>query len=86
MKCGCYTQQHYIRFVGMEKIEEIVPVCAGTMEQDRCDCGGDRCKCNFYPATREKARKERLIRDIKIAYENLGSLINELIEKEENKK
>ena len=23
--------------------------CLGTKEQDRCNCGGDESKCNFYP-------------------------------------
>lgn len=86
MKCPYYEQQTFIRFTDKVPKETVYSVCAGTLEKDRCACGGDRCKCDFYPTIREKAYKERLINDIKIAYENLGSLINELIEKEENKK
>ena len=31
--------------------------CMGTRERDRCDCGGDQSKCDFYPEIREKHRK-----------------------------
>ena len=27
-------------------------VCWGTKEQDRCSCGGDKSKCDFYPLKR----------------------------------
>lgn len=33
--------------------------CWGTRERDRCNCGGDESKCNFYPEKREKAKEEK---------------------------
>lgn len=35
-----------------------VGVCRGTKEEDKCDCGGDRTKCDFYPEVRESVNKE----------------------------
>ena len=31
--------------------------CLGTKEVDRCNCGGDESKCDFYPEKRKKAEK-----------------------------
>ena len=31
--------------------------CLGTKEIDRCDCGGDESKCDFYPEKRKAAEK-----------------------------
>ena len=54
-KCNCYeTRQEpiiatsYLRTYG---------VCLGTKEIDRCSCGGDESKCNFYPEKRKAAEK-----------------------------
>lgn len=86
MKCPYYEELHHIRFVDMEEKDTFVPVCNGRLERDQCNCGGDRCKCDFYPEIREKACKERSLKELKIVYETLGVLIKELIEREENKK
>ena len=31
--------------------------CLGTKEVDRCNCGGDEFKCDFYPEKRKAAQK-----------------------------
>ena len=31
--------------------------CLGTKEIDRCNCGGDESKCDFYPKKRKAAQK-----------------------------
>ena len=31
--------------------------CLGTKEIDRCNCGGDESKCDFYPEKRKAAQK-----------------------------
>ena len=32
--------------------------CLGTKEVDRCNCGGDESKCDFYPEKRKEAEKK----------------------------
>ena len=32
--------------------------CLGTKEVDRCNCGGDESKCDFYPEKRKTAEKK----------------------------
>ena len=32
--------------------------CLGTKECDRCNCGGDESKCDFYPEKRKVAEKK----------------------------
>ena len=32
--------------------------CLGTKEVDRCNCGGDKSKCDFYPEKRKAAEKK----------------------------
>ena len=32
--------------------------CLGTKEVDRCNCGGDESKCDFYPKKRKVAEKK----------------------------
>ena len=32
--------------------------CLGTKEVDRCNCGGDESKCDFYPEKRKVAEKK----------------------------
>ena len=32
--------------------------CLGTKEVDRCNCGGDESKCDFYPEKRKAAEKK----------------------------
>lgn len=40
------------------KIESEVGVCWGTKEQDTCNCGGDKSKCDFYENVRNKANED----------------------------
>ena len=70
-KCKCYDE--YVRersatafekglYFGttgkmIDKITETVSRCNGTKECEPCKCGGDECKCDFYPDVREEARK-----------------------------
>lgn len=60
-KCTCYRIQKERRYtyhpITGQPIEHDVEVgvCWGTRERDRCSCGGDRTKCDFYPEVREKA-------------------------------
>ena len=32
--------------------------CLGTKEVDRCNCGGDESKCDFYPEKRKASEKK----------------------------
>ena len=56
-KCDCYEERE-------ECIYNIPPkfrtygVCLGTKEQDRCSCGADPSKCDFYESVRKKAEKK----------------------------
>jgi hypothetical protein len=63
-KCDCYhiqTEKRHTYHITGEPIyyDAEVSVCWGTKERDRCSCGGDRIKCDFYPEVREKAKKEK---------------------------
>ena len=52
-QCNCYN-------VRIDKIygnETKYGVCLGTKEVDRCNCGGDKSKCDFYPEKRKAAEK-----------------------------
>lgn len=55
-KCDCYDERE-------ECISNCPPtfrtygVCLGTKEIDRCSCGADPSKCNFYESVRKKAKK-----------------------------
>lgn len=66
-KCDCYeerTERHY--FTEFERgfnaalgrkgdyRDRTYGVCLGTRECDRCTCGGNRSKCDFYPENRTK--------------------------------
>lgn len=52
-QCNCYNV-HIDRIYGNEMK---YGVCLGTKEIDRCNCGGDESKCDFYPEKRKKAEK-----------------------------
>ena len=69
-KCDCYKERierHY--FSDFERglnasrglydryERRVIPYCFGTKELDRCSCGGDRSKCDFYEEVRKKDRK-----------------------------
>ena len=55
-QCKCYETR-------LEPIEtnsifrHTYSVCLGTKEVDRCNCGGDESKCDFYPEKRKEAQK-----------------------------
>ena len=55
-QCKCYEAR-------LEPIEtnsifqHTYGVCLGTKEVDRCNCGGDESKCDFYPEKRKGAIK-----------------------------
>ena len=59
--CDCYHIKNKKRYIyhpitaAPIRYDAEVGVCYGTKEMDECDCGGDRCKCDFYPEIREKA-------------------------------
>jgi len=71
-KCDCYHEQaerHYFtdyergfaaaRGERLAKYEtRTYGVCWGTKESDRCQCGGDKMKCDFYADVRKKAKEE----------------------------
>lgn len=66
-KCECYFEEEhpifqygnftsgYSRATGLTTT---VGHCNGTKEWDICDCKGDRCKCDFYPEVRTRAKGE----------------------------
>lgn len=51
-KCDCYfkSTKHHPYASGQ---------CNGTREQDPCNCGGDKSKCDFYEHVRKEGRQER---------------------------
>lgn len=71
-KCGCYkirTERHY--FSDYDKgyaaaqgrqlpdyEDTYKGFCLGTKEVDRCSCGGDRAKCDFYENVRRETQAE----------------------------
>lgn len=56
-KCDCY-EEHNICICTNPPQYNHYGVCLGTKEQDRCSCGGDESKCNFYPEKRKAAEKK----------------------------
>lgn len=61
-KCKCYhTQFITTKNYSLDCIStESYSVCFGTKECEKCSCGGDRTKCDFYPEVRLKAQKEAI--------------------------
>ena len=53
-QCNCYN----VRIDRIYGNEVKYGVCLGTKEVDRCNCGGDESKCDFYPEKRKKAEKK----------------------------
>ena len=53
-QCNCYN----VRIDRIYGNEVKYGVCLGTKEIDRCDCGGDESKCDFYPEKRKAAEKK----------------------------
>lgn len=62
-KCDCYIEDRilYDYTPLMKPIYKTIAICNGTRKRDRCSCGGDRAKCDFYPEVREKAKKELVV-------------------------
>ena len=52
-QCNCYN----VRIDRIYGNEVKYGVCLGTKEIDRCNCGGDESKCDFYPEKRKAAEK-----------------------------
>ena len=55
-QCECYET----RLEPMEtnpRLRHLYGVCLGTKEIDRCNCGGDKSKCDFYLEKRKAAQK-----------------------------
>ena len=52
-QCNCYN----VRIDRIYGNETKYGVCLGTKEIDRCNCGGDESKCDFYPEKRKAAQK-----------------------------
>ena len=52
-QCNCYN----VRIDRIYGNEMKYGVCLGTKEIDRCNCGGDESKCDFYPEKRKVAQK-----------------------------
>lgn len=59
-KCDCYHIEEEI--IGwhtpVDPKIKMISKCWGTKEREKCSCGGDRTKCDFYPEVRKKAYKE----------------------------
>lgn len=64
-KCDCYHKRierryTYNQIAGQPQGHDVeVGVCYGTKEIERCDCSGDRAKCDFYPEVRKEAKKRK---------------------------
>lgn len=52
-QCNCYN----VRIDRIYGNEVKYGVCLGTKEVDRCNCGGDESKCDFYPEKRKATEK-----------------------------
>lgn len=53
-QCNCYN----VRIDRIYGNEMKYGVCLGTKEVDRCNCGGDESKCDFYPEKRKASEKK----------------------------
>ena len=53
-QCDCYN----VRIDRIYGNETKYGVCLGTKEVDRCNCGGDEFKCDFYPEKRKVVEKK----------------------------
>ena len=61
-KCDCWEERIEYKplhnMIGNPDIAIPYGVCLGTKEVDRCNCGGDESKCDFYPEKRKVAEKK----------------------------
>lgn len=55
-KCECYEERELMDSYLYDR--RLIGICNGTKERDRCRCGGNPVKCDFYPEKREKARRQ----------------------------
>lgn len=60
-KCECYhaIERTLYNPYTPQRYSVIDGECWGTKEKDRCNCKGDKCKCDFYPYVKQKALKEK---------------------------
>lgn len=61
-KCECYHGRErtvYDAYTQSPRFVEIDGECWGTPERDICYCKGDKCKCDVYPYIKQKALKEK---------------------------
>lgn len=73
-KCDCYCERvesepRYSPYTGeyINSVDVKYGYCNGTKERDKCSCGGNRTKCDFYPEIREKAMREKIVSGIPIS-------------------
>lgn len=90
-KCGCYKIRAERRYFSdydkgyaaaqgrqLPDCEDTyVGICLGTKEVDRCSCGGDRSKCDFYENVRQEAQDKN--QSLNTTYEQAFSKIENLI-------
>lgn len=61
-KCECYHARErvvYDPYLESKSFVEIKGECWGTKERDICYCKGDKCQCDIYPHVKQKALKEK---------------------------
>lgn len=61
-KCECYHSQEkivYDPYIQSQRFVEIEGECWGTKEREVCFCKGDKCQCDIYPHVKQKALKEK---------------------------
>lgn len=56
-KCECYDTVGVYKYDASGFYNGVIGICKGTKERDECKCGGDKSKCDFYPAIREEANE-----------------------------
>ena len=56
-QCDCYNIRQETIYAPTMSYARPYGVCLGTKEIDRCNCGGDESKCDFYPEKRKAAEK-----------------------------
>ena len=82
-KCDCYRIElrkayTYHPITGQfVKHDTIVGVCWGTKEIDKCDCGGDKTKCDFYSEVRDKAQCELEYEKVVTNADKIRSMTND---------
>ena len=61
-RCNCWEERIEYKplhnIIGNPDVAIPYGVCLGTKEIDRCNCGGDESKCDFYPEKRKAAEKK----------------------------